>query len=348
MLGQAGVDLATLSYPAAAIVPFPVNPTGAEGATYDVLEEVATPSGGTEFEMASADRSFMGETTLSAELPPAVTTTGLILSGLPGAAPQVDTLVVFGDAAMPDEALELALITAVDDATGALTLLRGVLDTVPLRWPAGTTVGVTTRAMWRPLPREYTDQQSLTVKFLTATSSGMLEEYEAPAFTGTVVSRATRPTRGANVRVGGLGLDVPDTPLPVADVVVTWSHRNRLLEDAAMYAWDAASLTPETGTTYTVSLYGEDDTLLDQGLALSGETWTYPTVDELALGLLELPYSGIFDYSGTLPAPGPRANSTLRVVLDTHRDGEDAWQSFDHTRGRAGYGYGYGTYYGGT
>jgi uncharacterized protein YegL len=342
-----GTDPAAVVYPSTGAVPLATNPTTDGSAQFDVLREVATPSGGTTFQTSGSTRDFPARATLPAELIAAVTSTGVLLDGLTGIGPVVEDLLLIGDDALPNEEMELALVTAVDGTTGALTLLRGALDTVPVTWPLGTLVQATPLAMWQPLPIELIDGQTVTLKFLTSTGQGMLEDYDAPEFIGTAQARPDKPTRAANVKINGHGVETPDLVLDSPEVVLTWSHRNRLLEDAVMYAWDAASLPVEAGTTYTVTLFDETDAQFAQQAGLTGETWTSLAADELALGFLEAPYSGIFTYSGTLPTPGARFGSTVTARLATHRDGVDAWQDFEITGERAGYGYGYGNHYGG-
>jgi len=306
-----GIDLGTLTYPTTGAAPMALNPTTSESAHYEVLAQTSTPSGDTVWAGTGAEREFLGRGELANALPAEPTSAGVTLENSAGLVPVRDELLIIGDDATPLEARELALVTLIDEEDGTPTLLRGALDTVPQAWPAGTQVLVTSLSMWRPLPRELSDGQSVTLKFLTSTPGGMLEEYEAPEFTGTAMARPSLPTRPANVKINGVGIDEVDGVLLGGELTFTWAHRNRLLEDAAMYAWDAASLPLENGVSYRVEL---DALAGDRSLIEAA--WYSENV------------GGVDTHTVDLAVDEPPAGTTYmigRVVAE--RDGQDAWQS---------------------
>ncbi len=304
---QNGVDLTSISYPSTAVAPLAINPTTDDSAVYDVMAETSTASGAVVFDEIGTTREFPERDTLTNDLLPAVTSSDVAFDG--GTLFTQEGLLLIGDDGLPDDEMELALVTSVDATTGRPTLLRGVLDTVPQEWPAGTTVTVTTLQDWTPIPREYADGQSVTLKFLTGTSQGRLEEAEAPEFTGTAAARATLPTRPANLTAAGELFPAPDFYMEYP-VAVAWSHRNRLLEDTAMLAWDDASIAVEAGTEYQVVV----EALQDDG-----------TVD----GTLDTVTQSGTSYSlADLPVGPPYLLSTfLRVGVTAVRDGYESWQT---------------------
>ncbi|MDW7746594.1 phage tail protein [Halomonas sp.] len=308
VVSRYGVDLDTLTHPDTGVVPMAVNPTTSEGASYDVLQEEATASGTTSWAQVLGSVPFLATAELPADTPAEVQTTGLLLGNLFGEEPTVEDLLLIGDDELADDELELALVTATDPETGEITLRRGVLDTVPVEWPAGTKVAVTRDFHWRPIPRTFVDGQSVTLKFLVETSAGLLEEYETPEFTGQATSRAVHPTRPANLRAFGELYPDPDY-YPVYPVEITWSHRNRLLEDAIMLAWDEGDTPAEAGVEYRV---------LIEAVSSTGE------VDGVIGDLVQTGTS----YTLTEGFVGAYAASLyVRVSVWALRDGLQSWQA---------------------
>ncbi|MDC8804205.1 phage tail protein [Halomonas pacifica] len=306
-----GVNLETLAYPATAVAPIAVNPTDDSSAVYDVLVEQSTPSGGTAWAEVGTTRRFPARATLGVELPVAIRSTAVDLNGEALAQVATDHLLLIGGDGLDHDELELALITAVDDVTGLPDLLRGVLDTVPRAWPAGTTVTLVSLQDLEGIPKEYADGETVRLRLLTQTGVGRLEDEEAPTETGLAVSRATRPTRPADLKVNGTGLESATGVAWADQLVITWAHRNRLLEDSVMYAWDDAALPLEDGVTYTV----EADAL-DGSLAIIQAAWYSTDVGATDTHTLDL----------TVDAP-PSGTVYLVIKVIAKRDGESAWQA---------------------
>lgn len=310
MVSNLGIDLSLVEYPSTAVAPLAVNPTATEDARYDVMIQESTPSGEALWEEIGETRNFVRRAVLQDELAPVAESENVVLTDLDGPAAERDDLVLIGGDDLPNDRMELALVTEVGPQ-GELTLLRGALDTVPRRWPAGTVVSVTRLLDWDPLPDEVADQENVSLKFLTATALGHLEESGAPVFTAMALSRPSRPTRPGHFRVNGIGIEVDDGILAGSVLDLTWTHRNRLLEDAVMYRWDADSLPLEAGVTYRV----ESDAY-DQFGALIEANWFSESAgveDNFTLDLGE--------------NPPPALWNTIRVRVVAERDGEEAWQS---------------------
>ena len=167
--------------------------------------------------------------------------------------------------------------TKTNDGGGLYTLstiYRGCLDTVPAAHASGARVRFLDSAMGTT-PDEYGLTSSVDAKYLTVSGGGILALVTATTLSVTFTQRVLRPYPPADVKING-------TSYPVAILgayALTWKHRDRTAQTTIISQADA-SIGPETGTTYTVRLYGEAGTLLRTatGLTGTGYTWT----DELA------------------------------------------------------------------
>lgn len=99
----------------------------------------------------------------------------------------------------------------------------------------------------------------------------------------TFQQRQARPYPPANFRVFSSAL--PQI-IAVADIPVTWNHRNRLTQADQLVATTAGSITPETGNSYRLSFYGEAGTLTKAYTGLTGtsQSWTTEITDSLLYG----------------------------------------------------------------
>lgn len=146
---------------------------------------------------------------------------------------------------------ELCLITAF--GSGGFTYSRGVLDTVPRAWPAGTPVWFLDETMAFIDTEIRSDGEYVTYKLLPRTATGRLDADDAPEVSETITGRPWLPTRPANVKVNSVAFG-PVEVIGVDPIPVTWSRRNRLTEDALVLAWGDADVTPETDQVTIVYL----------------------------------------------------------------------------------------------
>ncbi|NAW33252.1 phage tail protein [Halomonas alimentaria] len=309
-LDLVGGTVNDLTHPETGVVVLAANPTTDESATFDVLWKGTTASDDTAWEWVQTDRPFLGRATLTVELPAAVTSPDVGLEDLTGWWVHRDDIVLFGDSSLAPDELEMALVTAVDEETGAPTLLRGVLDTAPRTWPAGTPVWFTNREMWRPLPKDLNDGDTFTLKLLVTTGEGQLDESLAPEIAGTGAARPTLPYRPADLRAQGFLWPAEDY-YPDYPVDVEWLERNRLTETGAMRAWDAAGVAPESGTDYRVTAEAIDETGAVAGVieeVVTGGLTSY-TLDDATVGETWAGYPFI------------------RVSVAALRDGLASWQA---------------------
>lgn len=219
---------------------------------------------------------------------------------------------------------EIIAIKDIDNTLGQLTIARGILDTVPKEHSAGTTIWFAEEFI-TPTTTEHVDGELVNFKLLTRTSQGLLDLGEATEQSFTFGQRMFRPYPPGNFLVN---LASHPEYIDGNDLIdISWAHRDRLLQTAYLVEQDEADIGPEPGVTYTLQLYGEDDTLIINltGLTTTAYNWTTEVVDS-GLG---------------------RLNGIVRVILMSVRSGLESYQSQEHLIRREGYGFGYGYFYGG-
>lgn len=191
-----------------------------------------------------------------------------------GAAVEPEFLVLIGSG--DDEDMEIAGVTAVDSGTGDVTLRRGILDTVPQEWPVDTPIWFISpsSAFWDPTNRSAFE--NVEFKVLPVAVGSTLDPDDATLLNNTLNERVYLPFRPANVQVAGTGFGT----LVAADreaKQVTWANRYRQGEDAVILAWDAASVSPETGQTTEIDILRVSDrAVLVSYTGLTGTSYTVP------------------------------------------------------------------------
>jgi Putative phage tail protein len=230
-------------------------------------------------------------------------------------------LVQLNSYAMIDQ--EFVAVRAINVSTGAVTVDRGVLDTVPAAHAAGARMTFIEGAQFFT-NSQYLEGESLQAKVLPSTGIGTFAEGSATALNYTFAKRQIRPYPPGRVRANGSDYSVS---FITGAVTVSWAHRSRLLQTAYLVTQSESSIGPETGTTYTVRIYGEAGSLRHTESGLTGTSWTYPIATEVS-------ESGL-----------GRSNESLLIKLEAVRDGHTSWQaqqiSIPECRG-------YGMFYGAT
>jgi hypothetical protein len=190
---------------------------------------------------------------------------------------------------------EIVRVDAWNAGTGAITLARGVGDTVPQLHEPGERIWF--YDLWAATDqREYLVGEEAFAKAATRTSSAELHVNFAPAMSVEMDQRAARPYPPANVKVAG---SYAPTASVGTTVEITLAHRDRILQADQRVAWGEASVGPEPGTEYQARYYdATDDTLLHTAPAFSGAAASHA-----------------FDFTGA-------------VVLELHsvRDELESWQ----------------------
>lgn len=238
----------------------------AEGASGFMGYQLATEQtyiDGTVFE----DDSFkggVGHGVLAGALISEVTSEFSISDVIGSVTPAAGVFVFIGNSDADEATMELCLITAVDPGDANLiTVQRGMLDTVPGVWDAATEVWLFSQASDLYDTEIRTAGETLDYKLRTRTGGGTLAEPVTPILVvGPLDIRPHRPLRPADVKVEGVGftegLDKIDA-IGNPTVAVTWSNRNRLMEDSIPLDWDDATMTVEDGQTTTVTVLDPAD-----------------------------------------------------------------------------------------
>lgn len=245
---------------------------------------------------------------LAAEISP--TATAITVSSI-----SLGTSVVVGDLVLLGSGTshEIAQVSAFDATAGTMTLRRGCLDTIPRRWFGGTRLYVFSRIAGN-IETQYVAPEVVGVRFRTVASTGMLDAVLAPSVTVTMDQRQARPYPPGNLTVNGARFP----SIIAGELVLSWSHRDRLGQSDLVLDQLSGNTGPEAGTTYTLRLYGETGTLLRTVTGLTGTSYTWST--EAADSAL----------------PGGRLNITLRFELEAVRDGLTSYMRYDLSLTRAG------------
>lgn len=186
---------------------------------------------------------------------------------------------------------EVLRVDAINAETGEVVLARGCVDTAPAPHSAGTRVWFTDDYTGAD-PTEYLAGETVEAKLLTKTTAGKLDPAFAPVASATLARRQIRPYPPGNLRVRGTAYPA----LVSGSIVLTWSHRDRLLQADQLIDTAQGDIGPEPGTTYTVRVY------LD--------------------GALNSTASGI---TTTTVTPTVTGNGAVRIEIDAVRDGYTSW-----------------------
>lgn len=261
---------------------------GGDSSTYELWDEVTLSNGSLEWQSIITN-TILGRGELSALLDPEVTSTGVSFTNITGSTfPVTAGFVMIGE--MGEAGNEIAMV----DAVGATyTLTRGVLDTVPRRWPAGTKCWFIDDDAFFEDSILRSSGETVDYRLLSRTSKGIFPLAAATDESYTLTDRPWLPNRPANVLAYGEAFSTPTEPVDARDrpdpwVTVTWSNRNRLTEDSQVLAWDDADATPETGQTTTIEVRDQGGGLITTHDGLTGTSFDVPDASFGGQGLAEL------------------------------------------------------------
>lgn len=189
-----------------------------------------------------------------------------------GAALPMDCLLLIGEGMNA----EIAQIRGTGEGP-EFTVYRGLMDTQPRQWPVGTRVYFISEDAFTSDETARSIGTVAQYRLGMQTSVGRTKQEDMQTASLPIRGRQGRPYPPANVRINGeLWPDEIDASSN-GMVVVSWSTRNRLLQNTPEHLlWDAASITPEPGTTY-------DGELLQNGTVIA--SFSGAVVPEQALSL---------------------------------------------------------------
>lgn len=178
---------------------------------------------------------------------------------------------------------ELVRIDGITPA--AITVGRGCLDTVPRAHAAGTPV-IFFDDSARITEEAWAAGETLNIRLLPQTGRGTLAFALAPEDSVTLDRRAIRPLPPG--RVQGNGSYTPDQDALINDdLVLTWSHRDRLTQTSPVIIdHTAASVGPEPGVAYVLEIRwidpDTDAAITAAGIVIdagAGTSWTLTSSD---------------------------------------------------------------------
>ena len=262
--------------------------TNSDTYAYQLWDEVVLPNGSTEWQSLGT-LNVIGYGELSTALAAEAATASVSFSNVIGnTSPTVGGFVIIGDAG--ETGNEIAMVD-VDD--GDYDLVRGVLDTIPRAWPAGTPVWFIDGSTVYEDSVVRSAAETVSYKLRSQTSQGLLALADAPLESATLTERPWLPNRPANVTAHGGAWSTQSAPIDAitrADswVTVTWAIRNRIDEDVLVLAWTDASGTAETGQTTTIEVRDLDGVLLTTHDGLTGTSFDVPDASFSSEQIVEL------------------------------------------------------------
>lgn len=245
---------------------------------YELWDEVALPNGTLEWQ-SLATLNVIGRGELVGALAQEASSSGVALENIIGnTSPAVGGFFMIGSAGETGNEIAMMEAVAVDST---YTITRGVLDTVPRAWPAGTPVWFIDTSTIYEDPEVRSGGETVSYKLRSRTSQGLLPLANAPLESYTLSDRPWLPNRPADVKAFGEAWSSEAEPIdatarPDPWVTVTWANRNRLLEDTQVLAWTDATVTPETGQTTTIEVRTVGDVLMTTHAGLSGTSFDVP------------------------------------------------------------------------
>lgn len=222
--------------------------------------------------------------------------------------------------------IEAVEVVALNAETGEVTIKRGVLDTVPQEFPAGAHLWFAGEQRVGYDETERVWGETAYYKLTARTGAGEATLAQTASISVTFDRRFQRPYAPGNVRVNG-------THYPAkinGALALTWSHRDRTQQLAGLVGFVAGNIGPEPGVTYNLrAKHPETGALLYQTTGITGTAWD----DKTGAG----PTGTVFS----------QVTNSVRIELESSRDGLVSWQKHDLVVERYGYGFRYGDDYGG-
>lgn len=167
--------------------------------------------------------------------------------------------------------IENECVAVVSVTSSSVTVNRGILDTFPVAHPAGSRIWFAEgNEAWDST--QWASGVTVNAKALTTTGAGTLLEASAPADNLVINRRWYRPYPPGNLTVNGSRWPIA---IQVGDLVLNWSHRDRLTQISYYVKQDEGNFGPEAGVTYTIRVYRNDNSLARTVTGLSVLTWTY-------------------------------------------------------------------------
>lgn len=195
------------------------------------------------------------------------TQTSFTLTNLTGAS----SFVAAGEYAYIED--ELVRIDTLNTLTGAVTVGRGVFDTVPAKHVLGTRLLFAEYGKIRDRT-EYAQGGTTYGKVLMRTGMGLYPVGSATEMSKTFTGRQGRPYAPGKLRINTSAY--PASISTTSLLALTWTHRDRTQQLVRpIIDTEAGSIGPEVGVTYTIRFYDSTNILRRTVTSLSGTSYTW-------------------------------------------------------------------------
>lgn len=152
---------------------------------------------------------------------------------------------------------ELIRIDAIDYDAGTITVGRACGDTIPALHYAGTYAWVY-EDNTESDNVEYIQGESVSVRLLTRTNNGTLSPGDASVLNIDIQGRMARPYLPGNISLNGISYPLYAAASADNHYLLSWAHRDRLMQSDRLIDCTAGNIGPESGTVYTVTLSERD------------------------------------------------------------------------------------------
>ena len=299
----AGTGLASFEYPVAYAGVLADDPNG-DTASFDLIAETHDVTGAVVWEQRGT-LPTAGYGKLRDSLAYEATSSVQGLASANGTQPGQAIFMLIGSGGDADT--EWALIMSV--ASGVFSVKRGLFDTVPRAWPAGTPVWYFTQDFSFAETTPQSDGSHPKYKALMNTSMGQLSATAAFVLTGGLDDRLQAPYRPADVKVNGMRSD-SIAVYDEADTSITWATRNRLSEETVILGWADPAIPPETGQTTRINFYNSSSVLVHHIDGIVGSEVSFVAQEvfsQLSEGYLEV----VSERGGITSLQGRRVGVTI-------------------------------------
>lgn len=158
-------------------------------------------------------------------------------------------------------AFEVVRVDAIDPVALTATIARGCCDTVAQAHISGARIWFLDGIYGGTDNVEYVASETVDVRPLTVTTQGVLDITLSPTIPVSIVARQALPYPPAYMTIGGTRWDLV-TSISAGGFTVAWRERNRVTESDTLIDQTAATITPETGTTYTLDVFDNSTSTL--------------------------------------------------------------------------------------
>lgn len=276
-----------------------VGPDSDDDVNFDLVSDV-TDVNGTPSQASLGTRPYRGTWALDTALVAEAASIIAVFGGLSGYAPVAGDFILIGTG--PDEYTEIATVQSID--ADGVHINRGMLDTVPRAWAAGTQAFVIPASDTVADPTVRSAFEDTSYWILTRTTAGVLSLEDAPQVNVTLSERPYQPNRPANVQVNGVAFGAV-SGVGISEITVTWANRNRILESTQAMKWTDADVAGEVGQTTKI------------------------TVVDFA-GNPIVSYSGLSGTSKVIPLADLNGKKQLSITVSAERDAKPSLQGMTH------------------